>query len=263
MNEIKIRRAVAEDAEVLTEICQRAFDSDSEFGKPSPGGPPGYDSIEWNLQCINNRYLQYYSILKEGNIVGGFIVGDRGPGYQVCERIWVDPERMREGIGTHAFELVWNQYPMADLWALGTPEWNTRTKPFYEGLGFVQIGITRDYQTWNGRYYEKKLNDNVPQAIARIGNLREGQRYFVIEGKIGIIPAARTVKSKKTGEDLQVSNIPLSDETGTINLVLWNNQIRQVEENSRIRIENAFVNAFRSELQVGLSKWGLLITLFE
>ena len=74
MNGIKIRRAVAEDAEVLTEICKRAFDSDSEFGEPGPGGPPGYDSIEWNLQCINNRYLRFYSILKEDNIVGGFIV---------------------------------------------------------------------------------------------------------------------------------------------------------------------------------------------
>lgn len=261
MNEIEIRRAIAEDAEVLTEICRRAFDSDSEFGEPDSGGPPGYDSVDWNLQRINNRYLQYYSILKDGSIVGGFIVGDRGPGYQVCERIWIDPNHMREGIGTKAFELVWKQYPTADLWALGTPEWNTRTKPFYESLGFVQIGITRDYPTWNGRYYEKKLKDEDPRVMVKIGNLREGLKYAVIEGEIKTIPASRTVKSKKTGEDLQVANIPLSDDTGTINLVLWNDQIRQVEENSRIRIENAYVNVFNDELQISVGKWGVLITL--
>jgi ribosomal protein S18 acetylase RimI-like enzyme len=261
MNEIKIRKAIAEDVEVLTEICKRAFNSDSEFGEPSPGGPPGYNSVDWNLQCINNRYLQYYSILKDSTIVGGFIVGDRGPGYQVCERIWINPNYMREGIGTKAFELVWKQYPTADLWALGTPEWNTRTKPFYESLGFIQIGITREYPTWNGRYYEKKLGDGIPRAIKKIGDLQEGQQYIVVEGEIETIPEPRTVKSRKTGEDLQVINIPLSDDSSSITLVLWNDQIRQVEENSRIRIENARVSAFRDEPQIGVSKWGILITL--
>ena len=64
LNKISIRRAAVDDVNVLTEKCKRAFDSDSEFGEPSPGGPPGYDSVEWNIQSINNRYLQYYKILK-------------------------------------------------------------------------------------------------------------------------------------------------------------------------------------------------------
>ena len=125
--EITVRRAEMDDAEILTGICKRAFDSDSEVGSPGPGGPPGYDSVEWNRSIIGNPYLQYYKILRGGNIVGGFIAGDRGPGYQVCERIWVDPDHMKQGIGEKAFELIWQGYPSADLWALGTPEWNVRT----------------------------------------------------------------------------------------------------------------------------------------
>ncbi|NHJ14776.1 MAG: N-acetyltransferase, partial [Candidatus Thorarchaeota archaeon] len=117
---VTIQRAKAEDAAILTSTCKSAFDSDSEVGSPGPGGPPGYDSLEWNADKIRNRYLQYYKILIGNDIVGGFIVGDRGPGYQVCERIWIDPDYMRRGIGKKAFELIWEKYPSADLWTLGT-----------------------------------------------------------------------------------------------------------------------------------------------
>ncbi|MFW9982529.1 MAG: GNAT family N-acetyltransferase, partial [Candidatus Thorarchaeota archaeon] len=153
---VSLERAEIEDAGVLTEICKKAFDSDSEFGAPGLGGPPGYDSVEWNSRIINNRYLQYYKILDGYNIVGGFIVGDRGPNYQVCERIWIDPDHMRKGLGSRAFRLIWNIYPSADLWVLGTPEWNTRTNPFYQSIGFTMIGKTHEY-SWDGIYYEKKI----------------------------------------------------------------------------------------------------------
>ena len=154
-NDVSLQKAEVEDVDILTETCRRSFDSDSEFG--APGGPPGYDSIEWNTKAIQNKWLQYRKILFGSEVVGGFIVGDRGPGYQVCERVWVDPAYMRKGIASKAFNLVWEQYPSADLWVVGTPEWNVRTNPFYKSLGFVQIGTTHDYPTWTGIYFEKRI----------------------------------------------------------------------------------------------------------
>ena len=70
---VEVQLAQIEDGEVLTETCKNAFDSDSEFGSPGPGGPPGYDSLEWNVDKIKNRYLNYYKILTDQEIVGGFI----------------------------------------------------------------------------------------------------------------------------------------------------------------------------------------------
>ncbi len=260
-DEITLSRAEVEDAEILTETCKRAFDSDSEVGEPGPGGPPGYDSVEWNTSQINNRYLQYYKILLGNDIVGGFIAGDRGVGYQVCERIWINPEYMRRGFGVKTFELIWEKYPSADLWVLGTPEWNVRTKPFYEKVGFTQIGITRDYPQWNGRYYEMRFLDGFPRAMSDLGDLHRGQNYVVVEGRVKHLSNPRIVTSRKTGEELKVVNGLLTDETGSIKLVLWNDQIRQVDENSRIRIENAYVKEFRDELQLGVGEWGMIITL--
>lgn len=258
---ISLERATPEDVEILTETCTRAFDSDSEVGEPAPGGPPGYNSQDWNLRIINNKYLQYYKILKENDIVGGFIVGDRGPGYQVCERIWVDPEHMREGIGQTAFAMIWKKYPLADLWALGTPEWNLRTNPFYQKLGFVQIGITRDYSAWNGIYYEKRFSEDIPRAMSMIAGLHQGQNRVIVEGYIKRISEIRVVKSKKTGEDLNVADAIISDGSGSIKLVLWNDHIRQVDLDSRIRIEEGYVTEFRNELQLGIGEWGMIITL--
>jgi GNAT superfamily N-acetyltransferase len=260
VNGISVQRAAVEDAGVLTKTCKESFDSDKEVGAPGPGGPPGYDSVEWNLGVITNRYLQYYKILNQRDIVGGLIVGDRGPGYQVCERIWVDPDHMKLGIGSTAFQLAWQMYPNADLWALGTPKWNARTNPFYKKLGFVQIGTTHEY-TWAGNYYEKRLTSGFPRAMSKVENLKAGQQRVVVEGRVDKISGTRGVESRKTHEELRVADAVVSDDTGSVKLTLWNEQIGQVTANSSIRIEEGYVKEFRGEVQLGVGKWGQVITL--
>ncbi len=257
---VEIQPAKTEDAGALTETCRRAFDSDSEFGAPGLGGPPGYDSLEWNSNVINNRYLQYYKILADREIVGGFIIADRGLDYQVCERVWIEPDNMRRGIGTRAFNLIWNLYSSADLWVLGTPEWNTRTNSFYQSIGFVQIGKTHDY-SWDGIYYEKRITDGFPKAMSMIEDIRDRQQRVIVEGRVERIEGPRSVKSRKTGDDLKVADVTLTDDTGSIKLVLWNNQIPQVKNDTRIRIEEGYVKSYRDELQMSVGKWGMIITL--
>ena len=260
-NDVSLLKAEVADVKILTETCKRSFDSDSEFGAPGPGGPPGYDSIEWNTKAIQNKWVQYRKILFGSDVVGGFIVGNRGSGYQVCERIWVDPEYMRKGIGTKAFELVWEKYPSADLWVLGTPEWNVRTNPFYKNLGFVQIGTTHDYPTWTGIYFEKRISEKFPRAMSMIADIQNGQQRVIVDGRVEHFSSPRTVTSRKTGEDLKVADVQLADDTGSIKLVLWNEQIRQVKENTSIRIEEGYVKEYRDELQLSVGQWGMIITL--
>ena len=257
---VEVQLAQIEDGEVLTETCKNAFDSDSEFGSPGPGGPPGYDSLEWNVDKIKNRYLNYYKILTDQEIVGGFIVGDRGPDYMACERIWIDPMHMRKSIGTRAFKLIWNLYPSADLWVLGTPEWNTRTNPFYQSIGFRQIGKTHDY-IWEGNYYERRITDGFPKAMSMIEDIHDRQQRVIVEGRVDRIEGPRSVRSRKTGEDLKVADVTLSDDTGSIKLVLWNNQIPQVKTGTRIRIEEGYVQSYRDDLQMSVGKYGMIITL--
>ena len=157
--------------------------------------------------------------------------------------------------------MIWEKYPSADLWVLGTPEWNTRTNPFYQNIGFTQIGKTHDYSNWDGIYYEKKLTDRFPKAMSRIEEIQDGHQRVIVEGLVEKIQGPRTVQSRKTGENLQVADVTLTDDTDSIRLVLWNKQIPKVKANTRIRVEEGFVKTYRDELQMSVGQWGTIITL--
>ena len=168
---------------------------------------------------------------------------------------------MKQGLGMKTFELIWDKYPLAELWVLGTPEWNTRTNPFYQKIGFVQIGKTHDHLGWDGIYYEKRISSGFPKAMSKLGELHEGQQRVIVEGFIESISEIRTVTSRKTGKELKVADIRLTDDTGEITLVLWNDHIRQVKIESSIRIDEGFVKSFRDDLQLSVGQWGQIITL--
>lgn len=138
MEEIVFKKATSRDAAVLAEASERAFHSDVHCGAPSEGGPPGYNSAQWQSRMM--RIGQYYKILVDGQIVGGFIVFRKAPREYELGRIFVDPEFQNQGIGTQAFDFLWQEFPLAKRWALGTPAWNRRTRHFYRKVGFVEIG---------------------------------------------------------------------------------------------------------------------------
>ncbi len=254
---ITIQRAETQDAATLTDICVRAFHSDVDFGIEGTEGPPGYDSIEWNSKRMTTNFVHYYKILENERVVGGFISGTRRKGYHVCERIFVDPDYQHIGLGLRAFDLIWDKYPEAQLWTLGTPEWNVRTKNFYEKLGFVQIGFTYDVPDWRGRFYEKKITSETP--LQEIGELRDGMKQVVVEGTITKRSPPRHVTSR-TSETLTVTEIELSDDSGSIPVILWNEQESQIQSD-RIRIESGYVKSYRDELQLSVGKWGSIISL--
>lgn len=94
-----------------------------------------------------------------------------------------------------------------------------------------------------------------------VAQLRQGLSQVAIEGHVEKMSSPRTVSSKKTREELKTSNARLTDDTGSIKLVLWNDQIRQVNEGTRIRFENGYVKEYRGGLQLGIGRWGLIIPL--
>ncbi len=67
------------------------------------------ESAPWDL---------YYRIVSDDGIVGGMIVFDKGAGHYELGRIFVEPERQGQGIGTQALEFLWREYPLATRWTL-------------------------------------------------------------------------------------------------------------------------------------------------
>ena len=137
---LTFRKARPSDAEALASASERAFHSDIHCGAPPgpPGGPPGYNSAAWQARIM--RIGEYYTILADKQIVGGIIVFRKGTREYELGRIFVDPEFQNQGIGARAFEFLWQTYPLAKRWTLGTPKWNRRTRHFYQKVGFTEIG---------------------------------------------------------------------------------------------------------------------------
>jgi replication factor A1 len=95
----------------------------------------------------------------------------------------------------------------------------------------------------------------------KINELRDGMRKIDIEANVVEKSDAREVRSRWTNETYRVADATIEDETGTITLTLWNEQIEQVNVGDRVRIENGYIKSFRDVLQLNSGKYGTLTVL--
>ena len=95
----------------------------------------------------------------------------------------------------------------------------------------------------------------------KIAELRDGLRRIDVEAQVIEISEPREVRSRYTGETFRVAEATISDDSGTIKLVLWNEQIEQVNVNDKIRIENGYIKSFRGEIQLNVGRYGKLTVL--
>ena len=136
---ITLEQAQPEDAETLAEVQTRTFDDDArQHGRGERGGPPGYDSTDWQTRMM--REAAYYKILDDEKIVGGAIIFDKGSDHIYLGRIYIDPDYQNRRIGAEAMRLIEACYPAARRWTLETPQWALRNQHFYERQGYIKVG---------------------------------------------------------------------------------------------------------------------------
>jgi len=79
-----------------------------------------------------------------------------------------------------------------------------------------------------------------------------------IEGKVTDKSETREVTSRFKNETYKVASAVIADETGTVKLTLWNEQIDQVNVGNMVKIGNGYVSSFRGEIQLNIGKFGKL-----
>jgi len=92
----------------------------------------------------------------------------------------------------------------------------------------------------------------------KIKELVNGMKRVSIEGKVTGKSETREVMSRFKNESYKVASVVIADETGSIKLTLWNEQIDQVNVDSIVKIENGYVSSFRGEIQLNVGKYGKL-----
>jgi replication factor A1 len=94
-----------------------------------------------------------------------------------------------------------------------------------------------------------------------IAELRSGMKRVSVEAKIVEKGNPREVMSRYKDETYRVSDASVTDDTGSIKLTLWNEQIDQVNIGDTVRIENGYVTSFKGEIQLNVGKFGRMTVL--
>jgi replication factor A1 len=109
------------------------------------------------------------------------------------------------------------------------------------------------------RFLAKKTRQSTDLPIR---DLRSGMTQVCLKAKVMEIPKPSTVYTRY-GNYASVSNVLIADETGTIRLCLWNEQIRCISAGDTIQIENARASTFRGQRQLNIGRKGLLSNIDE
>ena len=92
----------------------------------------------------------------------------------------------------------------------------------------------------------------------QIKDLRDKMRKVNIEAKVTDKSEAREVTSRFKNETYKVATAMIADDTGTVKLTLWNDQIDQVKVNDTVEVQNGYIISFRGEIQLNTGKYGKL-----
>jgi len=91
-----------------------------------------------------------------------------------------------------------------------------------------------------------------------------------LEPRQSNVEVVATIKSideprefEKFGNPGKVANATIEDESGSMKLTLWNDQIGQVKVGDKIHITNGYVNEWQGETQLTTGKFGKLEVVGE
>jgi len=89
----------------------------------------------------------------------------------------------------------------------------------------------------------------------KISELKAGMRNVSVTGKIDSLGDPRTV-SLKSGGTNTVADAIISDESGSMKLSLWGDDINKIQPGDRISVENGYINTFKGENSISIGKFG-------
>ncbi len=89
----------------------------------------------------------------------------------------------------------------------------------------------------------------------KISDLKVGASNVTVQAKVVNKEDPREVITKY-GKRLSVANITLQDDSGSIPMSLWGNDISTVDVGDTIEVANGYVNEFRGAPQLSTGKFG-------
>jgi hypothetical protein len=203
------------------------------------------------------EYNDYYKIILDEYIVGGVVVATHSEKVKEFKMIFVDPEYKDQGLDETAIKLIIRMYPNTELWTSGAPDWNNILNNLLQNSGFRLVGTCIEAKGQITNWYHRTKDDQV--LYTPIGELKDGMKNLNVRGKILEKATARTVRGRRRGETLSVTETGLVDDTGRVVLTLWNEQIKYIRVGDEVLVEDGYVSSYRGIKQLSVGRSGRII----
>ena len=99
--------------------------------------------------------------------------------------------------------------------------------------------------------------ENKRQPVeAKVGELTPQSRAVNVTAKVVSKSEIRDIPMGRDGSAHKVCDALVGDETGSIYLTLWDDNIEKVNEEDTVRIENGYVTLFKGNMRLNIGKYG-------
>ena len=98
--------------------------------------------------------------------------------------------------------------------------------------------------------------DNESSRHVKVSFLKPDLMNLNMIVKIVSIGASRTISKRRGGKEHLVAEALVGDETGSVILTLWDDQIKKFKAGDTIEIENGYTTIFKGSLRLNTGKTG-------
>ncbi len=106
--------------------------------------------------------------------------------------------------------------------------------------------------------------ENKRQPVeAKVGELTPQSRAVNVTAKVVSKSEIRDIPMGRDGSAHKVCDALVGDETGSVYLTLWDDNIEKVNEDDTVRIENGYVTLFKGNMRLNIGKYGKMATAEE
>ncbi|MCS7123577.1 MAG: OB-fold nucleic acid binding domain-containing protein [Candidatus Aenigmarchaeota archaeon] len=88
--------------------------------------------------------------------------------------------------------------------------------------------------------------------MTEIANLKNGDRNITVKGKITEKSDEKIVLTRFGKR--RVCEFVIEDESGSANLVVWEEKINEINVGDEVEINNCYITQFKNKIQVNLSR---------
>jgi replication factor A1 len=107
------------------------------------------------------------------------------------------------------------------------------------------------------------MSEDERARLIKVENLERYSRNVDTVVKVVSKTEPRRVTSRRDLSTHKVCEALVGDETGSIYLVLWDDDIDDINEGQILEIKNAYIKIFRGSMQLNLGREGVYETLEE